>query len=257
VVDGSSGSALVNYSGNTYAAWNWKAGGTAVSNTDGSITSQVSANTDAGFSIVSWVGSGANATVGHGLAAKPQLIIAKNRNGTPDAWPVYSETIGAANRLYLNLTNSSSAASTIWNNTEPTNQVFSVGTAALINQSTKDIIAYCFHSVDGYSKVGSYVGNASTDGAFVYTGFRPAFLLLKKEAAGDWGIYDNKRDGFNESNAVLYPAESIVEENQASRRIDILSNGFKLRTSNVTFNNTSTTIFLAFAENPFKYANAR
>jgi hypothetical protein len=250
--------AQVNTNTDTYASWNWKAGGTAVSNTDGSITSQVSANTDAGFSIVSWVGSGANATVGHGLAAKPQLIIAKNRNGTPDAWPVYSETIGAANRLYLNLTSGSSAGSTIWNNTEPTNQVFSVGTASLINQSTKDIIAYCFHSVDGFSKVGSYTGNGSTNGTFVYTGFRPAFVLTKESTStSGWNLRDNKRSPENVVNEALQ-ADTTGSELTSGYDVDFLSNGFKLRTS-LSDSNTSgqTYIYLAFAEAPAKYSNAR
>jgi hypothetical protein len=250
-----SSDAFINYTGRTMVAWNWKAGGTAVSNTDGSITSQVSANVDAGFSIVSYTGTGANATVGHGLAAKPQFIFAKNRNGTPDAWPVYSETIGAANRLYLNLTSSSSAGATIWNNTEPTAQVFSVGSASLINQSTKDIIAYCFHSVDGYSKAGSYTGNGSSDGPFVYTGFRPAWVMVKStSSAMNWWVYDAVRDEYNAMNALLRPDLSNSEVTQGYP--DFLSNGYKIRNTGQN-NSGQNYIYLAFAENPFKYSNAR
>ena len=255
--DGATGN-ILNYSSDSYVAWSWKAGGTAVSNNDGSITSQVSANVDAGFSIVSWTGTGANATVGHGLAAKPQLIFAKNRNGTPDAWPVYSETIGAANRLYLNLTSSSSASATIWNNTEPTAQLFSVGSASLINQSTKDIIAYCFHSVDGYSKVGSYVGNGSSDGPMIFTNFQPSFVLTKESSStSGWNLRDSSRSPENIVNEVLQ-ADTSSAEMTSGYDVDFLSNGFKLRTS-LSDSNASGQIYLylAIASNPFKYANAR
>ena len=253
ITDGVVGN-LLNNSTDSYVTWAWKAGGTAVSNTDGSITSQVSANVDAGFSIVSWTGTGANATVGHGLAEKPQFIFAKNRNGTPDAWPVYSETIGAANRLYLNLTSSSSASATIWNNTEPTAQVFSVGSASLINQSTKDIIAYCFHSVEGFSKAGSYTGNGTNQ--FIHTGFRPAFVLAKATSAADnWRMYDSARIGYNPNNSVLYPNLSNAEDSPTNH-IDLLSNGFRWMSDNNNANG-HTFIYLAFAEHPFKYANAR
>jgi hypothetical protein len=256
---------ILNYSTDSYVTWAWKAGGTAVSNTDGSITSQVSANVDAGFSIVSWTGTGANATVGHGLSAKPQFIFAKNRNGTPDAWPVYSETIGAANRLYLNLTNSSSAAATIWNNTEPTAQVFSVGSASLINQSTKDIIAYCFHSVDGFSKMGSYEGNSSTtDGPFVFTGFSPSFVIGKAiDQTGRWWMYDSARttyndDGVNNGRRLEANSSSAETTGDSSNKVLFLSNGFKVNTSNSEWNGSGLTyIYLAFAETPAKFANAR
>jgi len=249
----------INTSGDTYVAWNWKAG-TAFSNdasatSVGSIDSSGSVNTDIRFSIVKAdsVPASTTSTIAHGLGVKPDVILLKSRNNSTN-WEMYhsSLTPDGERKLYLN-SNGAEIDSGFMNDTPPTSTVFSFNPGG----SDSNHIAYCFAEVDGYSKFGTYVGNENADGTFVYTGFRPAFILIKKVAAGDWGIYDSKRDGFNESNAVLYPSEAIAEENQASRRIDLLSNGFKLRTSNVTFNDDSTSIFMAFAEQPFKYANAR
>jgi hypothetical protein len=203
----------LNASGSTYAAWNWKAGGTAVSNTDGSITSQVSANTDAGFSIVSYTGTGANATVGHGLSSAPEMIITKPRNSA-DNWISWHTALGATGYIYLNLTNASNTGAAVWNSTLPSSTVFSIGTSSNINTSGQTQVAYCFHSVDGYSKVGSYTGNGSSDGTFVYTGFRPAWVMVKTSSlAGQyWNIFDNVRDPFNDQNTQsLYPNVSDAE----------------------------------------------
>ena len=249
-----------NSNGNTYVAWNWKAGGTGVANTDGSISSTVSANTTAGFSIVTYSGNGtAGATIGHGLSSAPEIIITKNRDYAYNWWTYVSE-LGAGNSVLLNTTSASYADTTLWNNTAPTASVFSVGTALETNRSGSDILAYCFHSVEGYSKVGSFTGNGSTNGTFVYTGFKPAFILWKRSSStSNWLIWDNTRSPYNVVDDVLFPDISNAESSSAvSYGIDMLSNGFKLRNSNATVNGSgSTYIYMAFAENPFKYSNAR
>ena len=253
---GNSGS--INGSSDTYVAWSWKANGSGVTNTDGSITSTVSANTTSGFSIVSYSGNGtAGATVGHGLNQKLELFILKARNGVRE-WPVYSETLGATKFLLLNGTNAATTAVQPFNNTEPTNQVFTVGSSNSANDSSLNYIAYCFHSVEGFSKCGSYVGNGSTDGPFVYTGFQVKWVMYKRtDSAGDWSILDTERSTYNVADDYLYPHSSAAEASGAYQT-DFLSNGFKLRGTN-TQNNASggTYIYMAFAENPFKYSNAR
>lgn len=257
-----------NVDGGTFVAWSWKAGGAAstiavdtYSSGVPSIASSVSAAPDAGFSIVSWVGTGANATIGHGLNEAPELIIVKNRD-VDNNWPVYNKFIGAANRLYLDLTNGSGAASTLWNSTLATNQVFSVGTSTLSNGDTNEMIAYCFHSVDGFSKVGTYLSNNSADGTFVATGFRPSWVMIKRDATTDWQILDTKRNTYNVMNEVLEPNESLSTRTSTSTVdffADFLSNGFKLRGNGSHANGGTNSLFLylAFAEAPFKYANAR
>ena len=247
-----------NGSGDSYVAWNWKAGGSASSNSDGSITSSVSAAPDAGFSIVSYTGTGANATVGHGLSSAPEMYIVKGRAASN--WSVYHSGIASDAETDFLILNSTSAAvdlNTYWNDTAPTSSVFSLGTDSNVNGNTATFIAYCFHSVDGYSKVGNYVGNGNADGTFVYTGFRPAFVLLKvSSTTNNWFIYDNKREGYNEDNDTLSPNLSAVEDN--SYKLDLLSNGFKIRGSQNAHNQSGQTfIYLAFAEAPFKFANAR
>lgn len=250
----------LNVSSNTYAAWNWKAGGTAVNNTQGSIASSVSASTEAGFSIVSYTGSGTNgATVGHGLSSKPEFFVIKNRDASTN-WIVYVEALGATKNLALESSGAAITSATRFNNTEPTSSVFSLGTTTAVNGSSTDYIAYCFHSVDGYSKIGSYTGNSSTDGPFIYTGFKPAFILAKKTSGTDhWFIHDVKRSVSNPTTFRLFPnlnnAESTVEL-ESTYGIDFLSNGFKIRASH-TSTNIGDFIYMAFAEQPFKYSNAR
>jgi hypothetical protein len=247
-----------NQSGGSYVAWNWKASNaTAVSNTEGSITSQVSANTTAGFSIVSYTGTGSAATVGHGLGVAPSMMIVKQRNDA-QSWAVYHASNGAANVQYLDLTDAV-ASSTAWNSTTPASSVFSVGTSAATNGSSNTYIAYCFNSVEGYSKFGSYTGNGSADGPFVYTGFRPAYVMIKRtDSTGYWQIIDTSRSPYNVANATLYPNASLAEDS-TNTNLDALANGYKIRgTPSTDFNtNGSTYIYMAFAENPFKYANAR
>jgi len=241
----------------TYVAWNWKAGGTGVSNTNGSITSTVSANADAGFSIVSYTGTGSNATIGHGLSKAPEMLIIKNRDQTDD-WIVYHEGIGNTSMLRLNTSGAKNTYVTWWNNTSPTSTVFTVSTEHRNNASSEDYIAYCFHSVDGYSKMGSYTGNDSSDGTFIYTGFRPKYLLVKRYDSGDsWFVFDDGRDDTNVVENYLSPDLSSAETNYTLGALDFVSNGVKMRKNNGQWNGATNYIYLAFAEYPFKHTNAR
>jgi len=244
----------------TYVGWNWKAGGAAVSNSNGSITSSVSASTKAGFSIVGYTGTGANATVGHGLSSAPELIIVKRRDNGSGAtsWKTGSSLLTSwTYRLKLNDTNDQNSESDVFNDTAPTNTVFSLGTDVMVNGSGGTFISYCFHSVPGYSKVGSYVGNGNADGTFVFTGFRPAWVMIKKiTATGNWILIDAERSAFNLADDRLIPNSTSTEAE--SNGIDMLSNGFKTRSTDAqTSTSGATFIYLAFAEAPFKFANAR
>jgi len=255
------GNGSVNENTRTYASWNWLGANGTASNTVGDINSTVSVNTTSGFSIVSYTGTGSNATVGHGLGVTPKIIIVKNRAGINNPWWVYTSTIGAGGQLRLNTTDAEgSDGGVIWNSTEPTSSVFSVGTNSGSNGSGNPIIAYCFAEVKGFSKFGSYVGNGNADGTFIYTGFKPAFVITKRfNTTGAWLMYDNKRNTFNLTDKKLLANESGSENLsidpsgvvQSSNNIDILSNGFKQRT-NQGYNNGSgdTYIYMAFAEEP-------
>jgi len=254
-------SAQANSLGSTYVAWNWKADNTSgSSNTDGTITSTVSANPTAGFSIVSYTGNGTSgATVGHGLSIAPSMVIVKIRN-TSNQWDCFHESLGATKHIYLNLTNAAMTNINRWNNTSPSSSVVTLGDGFTVNQNTSTYIAYCFAEVEGYNKFGSYTGNGSADGVFVYTGFRPAFVLFKRsDASGNyWTIRDTARNPSNESQLSLYPNVSDAEATSSTGGIDILSNGFKLRGAASDGNtNGGTYIYMAFAESPFKYSNAR
>ena len=244
-------------------AWNWKAGGTAVSNTDGTNTSaMVSANPTAGFSIVSYTGNGSSgATIGHGLGVAPSMVIVKSINNSPGYWMVYHSGMTSASYwMPLNLTSAQSAASAVWDNTAPTPNVFTVGNDQSVNLSASwDYVAYCFADVEGYSKMGSYTGNGSADGPFVYTGFRPSYVMVKRTAAaGNWLVYDNKRDAYNPAPNILIPNSSSAESSGSTTGIDMLSNGIKFRGTNAALNSSgSPYIYMAFAENPFKNSLAR
>ena len=258
LTNGSSTNGYVNDSGSNYVGWNWKAGGTAVSNTAGSITSSVSANTTAGFSVVTYTGTGANATVGHGLGVAPSMMIVKNRSAA-EAWDVYHVSIGATGRLFLNRTDATNTSIAPWNNTAPTSTVFSLGTGTETNQSASLMLAYCFAAVAGYSAFGSYTGNGSADGPFIYTGFRPRWLMTKRtdsSTSGDWNLVDTSRGTYNAVGPYLYANLSNAEGNAAI--YDILSNGFKIRETGAGTNASgSTYIYAAFAETAFKFSNAR
>ena len=236
-----------NNNGSQYAAWQWLANGTGASNTDGSITSTVSANTTSGFSIVKWLNTASNPkSIGHGLGVAPKVLIVKNLNG--DAWEVYHESLGNTQRLGLNQTNASSSTSN-WNNTSPTSSVFTWNSG-----DPQNYITYCFADVQGFSKFGSYVGNGSSDGSFIYTGFKPAFLLVKSSSLiKNWYLIDNKRENYNPNHetSILFANSSNAEQTLSDRAFDFLSNGFKLRGSDNDVNGSgSTYIYMAFAEEP-------
>ena len=252
-------SAGVNENTYTFVAWNWNAGGSTVTNTDGTITSQVRANTTAGISIVSYTGNGsANQTIGHGLGQDIDMVIVKNRDDT-DNWRVWHSGLsGDTYYVGLNQTFGEFSSSTVFNGHSST--TFTVGTDPATNGSTEALIAYCFASVDGFSKFGTYTGNGSADGPFVYTGFRPAFVMMKAiSVSGEaWPIMDNKRLGYNVINSFLQANSTTAEFSYGGGGSDILSNGFKLRSTSTGLNGSGITfIYMAFAENPFKTARAR
>ena len=265
VTSGGSGDAAVNDNGATYVAWNWKAGGTAVSNTNGTITSSVSANPSAGFSIVSYTGSGSAGTVGTGLSQRADLIITKGRSNSGN-WATWHKDLTGAfasngGYAYLNSTGAAAATTVFYDGTGFTSSVFKWrGGNENVNQSSRTYISYCFHSVDGYSRVGSFVGNGSeTAGPFVHCGFKPKFLLVKRATdVGSWFLFDTERSPHNVMNAKFSAENSGAEESDTSWNIDFLSNGFKLRSPHVYMNSGSNThIFIAFAETPFKHSNSR
>jgi hypothetical protein len=243
----------------TYVAWNWNAGGSNATNTSGTITSTVRANTTSGFSIVTYTGTGSNATVGHGLGVAPQMVIVKTRSASGESWGTYHVGLtSAANAIYLNLTQAQESAATQWNSTAPTSSVFSVGTAARVNGSGATFVAYCFAPVAGYSAFGSYTGNANADGPFIYTGFRPEFVMIKASSStGDWVMEDAARSPSNVSTNYLLANTTGTET--TGQLIDFLSNGFKIRVAvSSAMNGSGTTyIYAAFAEFPFRYSLAR
>jgi len=244
----------------TYVAWQWKGGGTGVSNTNGTITSTVSANTTSGCSVIKYISNGTNgATVGHGLGVAPSLVIVKcTYTGTTQAWAVYHASLGATQYLTLQSLDAATTSSAYWNNTAPSSSVFTIGTSndVNINSSVYTYAAYCFAAIKGFSAFGSYTGNGSSDGPFVYTGFRPRWLLIKRtDTADQWFAHDTSMNPSNLVNLQLKPNQSSAE---ASTALDIVSNGFKIR-NDFTGNNVSagTYIYAAFAENPFQNALAR
>jgi hypothetical protein len=249
----------INGTGHTYVAWCWRAGDSAVTNTDGTITSTVSANTTSGFSIVSYTGTGSAATVGHGLGIAPDMIIGKNRDNTPD-WIVYHSSTGRLGGMFLNRTDGFVDNLNYFNDTSPTSSVFTVGSNDRVNTNTEDYIAYCFAEVEGYSKFGSYTGNGSTDGPFVYTGFKPRFIMIKASSStSQWVLIDTARDTFNSSAArsIFANSTSAEETGNTSEAFDIVSNGFKLRSSGRVNVNGVTHIYMAFAEAPQKFSRSR
>ena len=244
----------MNSSPDAFVAWNWKGGGTAVTNNDGNRTASVSASTTAGFSVVTYIFStSATNTVGHGLGVAPSMIIMKNRTQAYN-WDVYHVSVGYTQRLILNST--SAATSGYWA-AAPTSTVFSTTTSAALNND--NMVAYCLAEVAGYSKLGSYTGNGSADGPFVYCGFRPRFVMVKaSSAATDWYIYDTARDTYNVATLELNPNLAAAEQNGTYGSMDINSNGFKLRFATGEVNASGATyIYAAFSEVGFKFSNAR
>jgi hypothetical protein len=248
---GSSGGS--NQSGETYVGWNWYTGASYGSNTDGSITSTVSANTTAGFSIVTYTGNRtAGATVGHGLGVAPSMVIAKCRTASA-GWPVFHASLGGSNFVRLNETSASASNSVMWNNTAPSSTVVTLGGGDETNNDTGGSIMYCFAEIEGYSKFGSYTGNGSSDGTFVPLSFKPAWVLIKTNNATDyWTIFDTTRKTFNIIDNRIHPNVSDAEYSGDGYGIDMLSNGFKQRSTAGAFNGSGRTyIYYAIAENPF------
>ena len=255
----------VNKNTDSMVAWNWLgANGTTTNDASatgvGSIDSVYSANTTAGFSIVSYTGTGSNGTVAHGLGVAPKWVIVKKRNNTGD-WVVWHEGLGdGTNYIILDTDQAGLTATNIWNSTIPTSSVFSVGTHTTTNGSSDTFIAYCFAEIEGYSKFGKFTGNGDADGPFVYTGFRPAWLMWKRtNSTNQWVMNDATRNPFNQTDQVLYANLNDADSTGEGIVTNLVSNGFKLLSSTAGNANTnnSTYIYMAFAEMPFKYANAR
>ena len=246
--------ANINNNSSTYVAWNWKAGGSGSSNTDGTITSTVSANTTAGFSIVKYTGNNtAGATVGHGLGAVPKFMIMKELGGT-NGWHVYHHSIGNDNVAVLDQTAGYYTSNNFLNSTNPTSSIFTLGQNGGSNATT-GMIAYCFAEITGFSKFGKYIGNNSANGPFCYTGFKPAFVIHKKVTpAGtstndSWVLSDSTRNTTNPIGSYLFADQANAES--STTFVDYYSNGFKFRiTDSTTNNNGDTYIFAAFAAEP-------
>ena len=246
----------VNKANENIGHWGWKCeaafSNDASSTGIGSIDSAGKVNTDAGFSIISWTGTGSNGTIAHGVGSVPKMIIIRDRSNVRN-WQVYHVGYGNSGSGQLNL-NAAFSADGMFQSTNPTSTVFSVGTSVNANASSANIIAYCFADVKGYSKFGSYTGNGNADGPFVYLGFRPAFVLWKRtqDSGYDWDIYDTARDIHNVAFKELLANGNGAESDGTTLSLDILSNGFKLRTNNNNGNASGKTyIYMAFAENPF------
>jgi hypothetical protein len=257
---GGSVPAYYSSNGTTYVGWQWKAGGAGgVSNTNGSITSTVSANTTAGFSVVTYTGVGANVNVGHGLGVAPNMIIIKSRSNTQD-WVTYHSSIGTGKYILLNSTAATTTDANYFTATSSTT-FSSTGSSPSMNTNGATYVAYCWAAVAGYSAFGSYTGNNSTDGPFVYCGFRPRWVMIKlTSGTGNWVVMDTSRNTYNVSNSSLYPNLSNAEETNTNRLIDVLSNGFKIKSdssSNNDINAPAPYIYAAFAENPFQSSRAR
>jgi len=250
----------INTNGNNYIAWQWRADGTPLTLIAGNtISSSVSVNSVSKFSIITYTGNGtAGATIAHGLGVVPRMVMIKSRTGAVSNWAVYHGSLGNTSSLFLNTNGVSLASNTYWNNTNPTTNLISLGTSDLVNANARNYVAYAWAEIDGFSKFNSYVGNGNVDGTFVYTGFRPKFILIKSSSAAttNWAMYNSI---VNTSNPVINEllANSSAIENTTGTDLDFLSNGFKLRSTNADINTSAATyIYAAFGEFPLKYANA-
>ena len=258
---GADTNAWVNQNSKNIVAWNWKAGGgQGSSNTDGSInTTYTSVNTTSGFSISTYTGTGSAGTIGHGLGVKPSMILCKRLTGSAESWVVYHQSLDASapqdKYLHLNTTDAVGDSAGMWNDTAPTTSVFSVGSTGVSNGSGGTFVAYCFAEKTGFSKFGSYTGNGNANGPMIYTGFKPAFLIIKRtNAANDWVMLDSKRDPINQMGKGLFPMSNSAEA--TGYNLDFLSNGVKIRTSGAGENGAGAPfIFMAFAEAPLVGSN--
>ena len=251
----------INQASTTYCGWSWKAGTTS-GLSGGTITpSAYSINTTSKFGIYKYTGTGSNGTIAHGLGTTPKMIWVKQTSGSEN-WRVYHEGLGDATKyMTLNGSGSVSTAASVWNSTAPTSTLFSIGTDGGVNTSSSTYIAYVWGDVSGFSKFGSYTGNGNADGTFIYTGFKPAFILLKNSAtSSSWYIYDNKRPSYYNPNATVLFAETTTAEStntsSSEHPIDFLSNGFKIRTTSSARNGSgNTVIYMACAEAPLVGTN--
>jgi hypothetical protein len=252
----------VNQSSQTYVGWSWLAGGSqGSSNTDGSInTTYTSVNTTSGFSISTYTGTGSAGTIGHGLGVKPSMILCKRLTGSAESWVVYHQSLDASapqdKYLHLNTTDAVGDSAGMWNDTAPTTSVFSVGSTGVSNGSGGTFVAYCFAEKTGFSKFGSYTGNGNADGAFIYTGFKPAFVLIKATDVDEWRIYDNKRaNPFNVIDVRL-KANSSDAESSGNNECDFLSNGIKIRSNSGGVGSSGQEyIYMCFAESSIVSSN--
>ena len=251
----SSSGSNANDSGQNYVAWCWRAnGGTTASNTEGTTTSTVQANTKAGFSIIQYAGnSSSGSTIGHGLDSAPDFILFKARTGVEN-WAVYHRSLGGTKALILNTNSAAITNSNRFNDTDPSATLITMGNVGNVNESGKNYVAYAWHDVEGFQKFGNYIGNGNADGPFIYTGFRPRLLVLKRNAADNWFVFDSARDTFNVVGDYLLWDASQAES--ASSLLDFTSNGFKLRSSSASLNPSGNEIlYMAWGDVPFKYNN--
>ena len=241
----------------TYVAWCWKAGGSASSNAEGSTTANVSANTKGGFSIISYTGTGSAATLGHGLEAAPEFVIVKRRSGAAQRWVVYHKSIGAGNYLTLQANDALAASSGMFNGTDPTSTVVSIGNESNVSTNTLTYIAYAWHGVEGFSRFGSYEGNNDANGPFVYTGFRPRLVVIKAiDSAQDWIVHDTLREPFNPlGEKTLAWNDSYAQFDPSTVNLDFTASGFKIRGNDTKINSAATFVYMAWADVPFKYNN--
>ena len=240
----------VNDNGDSHVSWNWLGANGTASNTDGSTTSTVSANTTSGFSIVQWTGTSGNTTIGHGLGTVPAMVIAKNLGGSTN-WVVYHKNLTSGYYLKINLTNAQDNANSYFT-ADPTNSILSLTGSTAFNSSGNGMIAYCFADKQGYSKFGSYTGNGNADGTFVYLGFKPAWVMVKRtDSASAWQINDTKRDPYNKTTHTLFPHLADAES-ATGWFVDYVSNGFKIRDTGSAVNASGGSyIYMCFAESPF------
>ena len=247
----------INYSdSNTYVAWNWKAGGSASNNTDGTTTVSLSVNLTAGFSIGTYTGTSAAATIGHGLGAVPHWIMIKNRSSGSRKWAIWHNDLSGTNKyLAIDRNDAELTDTATWNNTSHTSSVFASAGSGEVNQGSENFVFYAFKPIKGYSKFGSYTGNGNDNGSYIHLGFKPAWIMYKKSSgAENWFLHDNKRQGFNPDNELLFA--DLTNAEGTVNRIDLLSNGFKARTSDGGINASGATyIYMAFAESPFVNSN--
>jgi hypothetical protein len=238
--------------GNLMVSWNWLASNTTASNTDGDITSTVSANTTSGFSIVSYTGNGSVATVGHGLGVAPSMVIIKDRDSVTTGWITHHKSFTTTGNFLLLQSTNAVATNTGYYSSAPSSTLINLGASGFVNEPSEKYIAYCFAEKKGFSKFGKYTGINNADGPFIYTGFKPAFIMIKdSSAANGWHIRDDKRSPINPSINFLQPNNSDTEVT-LGEKIDLLSNGFKIRQTGGKVNDSGNVyIYMAFAENPF------